>query len=197
MSVGRKITAKLHDKLATFRWFERTIATVCLMIPLILWLAYKDPKCQYNFCFLYSISDYAYMDHSYVFGMLLTIAAMLFIFNGAVYFNNQNKLPLQLSAYGKWYNVILGLSLLCVIIFPCNQFPVLHDIFAAIFFLGNALVIGIFYRKKYRILSMTLAVLTVASLGLSVWGIVPWFTLLWGEWISLIVIGVHFILESL
>ncbi|MEO6488313.1 MAG: hypothetical protein ABIO04_00115 [Ferruginibacter sp.] len=52
-----------------------------------------------------SISDYAYSTNSYLFGMLLCIAAMLFIFNGAVYFKSQRSV--NVNKQGKWYIVFL------------------------------------------------------------------------------------------
>lgn len=146
-----------------------------------------------RWCFRTSISDYAYSTNSYLFGMLLCIAAMLFIFNGAVYFKSQRSL--NVNNKGKWYNVILGLSLLGVISCPHRDWPHLHYLFAMIFFFGNALVIGIFHNKKDRIKSITMAILTGGFLVLTLFKSET-FTLFWGEWLSLTVIGLHVILEA-
>jgi uncharacterized membrane protein len=80
-----------------------------------------------------------------------------------------------------------------VIIFPCKQYIITHIIFAILFFAGNAVVTGVFYQKRNKAISILLAVLTLAVLipvKLNV------FSLFWGEWLSLTVIGIHFILES-
>jgi hypothetical protein len=189
MNIGQKISRTIHDPLQSFKVFERIITVVCITIPLLLWVGDGLPK-----NFRSSISDYVYMCRSYIFGMLLTIAAMLFTINGAVYFRNEGMDKLNLRKQGKWYNVILGLSLFCVILLPHKQHVIIHNIFAGIFFIGNVLVIGIFHKREQRGLSITLACLAAASL-------VPvflcLFSLFWGEWLSLCVIGIHFYLESL
>jgi branched-subunit amino acid transport protein AzlD len=137
------------------------------------------------------------MWHSYVFGMLLSIASMLFVFNGAVYFRiEREKSALNLSKYGKWYNVVLGLSLLMVVCLPWRQFGCYHFTFATIFFFGNAVVTGIFHQKRNGRLSIVLAVLTVVALIIYMLKLFPDFSLLAAEWISLTVVGIHFYLES-
>ena len=183
-----KIKASLADPLLTFKWFERFIATFCIIMPLILWLA--DGGLQVPF--RSSISDYVYLKNSYLFGMLLCIAAMLFIFNGAVYYRSGEHL--RISWHGQWYNVVLGLSLLGVICFPHKEFKIPHYTFAIIFFLGNAVVTGIFYKDKDKISSIILAILTVAAMPLAFTNII---TVLVAEWISLVVIAIHFILSTI
>ncbi|MEO8771585.1 MAG: hypothetical protein ABI402_15935 [Ferruginibacter sp.] len=146
-----------------------------------------------RWCFRTSISDYAYSTNSYLFGMLLCIAAMLFIFNGAVYFRGQQLL--DISHKGKWYNILLGLSLLGVICCPHRDWPHLHYLFAIVFFFGNTLVIGIFHNRKDRIKSIVMATLTAGFLLMTFFNI-EGFTLFWGEWFSLAVIAIHFMLEA-
>ena|ERR1017187_9966473 len=192
MSIAESLRTKLNDKLATFKWFERTISVVCIAIPLVLMLADKENAGSFR----KSISEYVYMIHSYVFGLMLGIAAMLFIFNGAVYFKNEAPEKLNLNKQGKWYNIVLGLSLIGVIITPHLQYTVAHYIFAGIFFVGNAVVTGLFHEKKDRPLSIIMAIMTLAALGIYFTGLFPAFTILWAEWISLTVIGIHFFLES-
>ena len=156
MNFPRKIERVLKTPLKTFIIFERIIASVCILIPVILKLYDKDcPR------FRYSISKYAYMSNSYIYGMLLCMAAMLFIFNGAVYF--KSEADLKLDKNGKWYNVVLGISLIGVILFPPLKYVLLHRIFGAIFFMGNAFVIG-FFQKKNRIVGITLAIVLWRSL---------------------------------
>ena len=197
MSFVQKIKSGLNNRLLTFKWFERFISPFCISIPLLLYITDKYERGGRYPGFRINLSDYVYMWHNYLFGMLLSIAAMLFVFNGAVYFRNeQDKSELSLSKYGKWYNVVLGLSLLGVVILPWRQYQVPHFVFAAIFFLGNAVVTGLFHQKRNRVLSIILAVLTVAALGLNLLNVIPGFSLLAAEWISLSVVAVHFYLES-
>jgi hypothetical protein len=197
MSLVQKINAGLHQPLTTFKWFERFIALFCISIPVLLYITDKCRDGGHYIGFRTSISDYVYMWHSYVFGMLLSIAAMLFVFNGAVYFRVEGeKSELNLSKYGKWYNIILGLSLLMVVCLPWREYTVPHFTFATIFFFGNAVVTGLFHQKRNQALSITLAVLTVVALIIYILGPFPGFSLLAAEWISLTVVGIHFYLES-
>jgi hypothetical protein len=83
-----------------------------------------------------SISAYVTMNGAHVFGMLLSIAAMLFMASGVVYWNKK-----PVFREGTWrsiLNLILGLLLLCVVIFPCTTMPTLHGIVALLFFIGCA-----------------------------------------------------------
>ncbi len=176
----------LRDPLKTFRAFEITIAAICMTIPLLLKLA----DWQYA-GFRDSISAYVDMPSRQIFGMLLCIPSMLFIFNGAVYFRNESRFGLKKG--GKWYNIALGFSLLGVILFHYVNQKYFHFAFAILFFVGNALVIAIYHKKKHRWISLFLALLTVTFLVL---GFTKQISLLAGEWLSLAVIGIHFILET-
>jgi len=186
MNFTQTIKEGINDPLKTFKVFERIISAICIAIPPLLWLTDTGHPALRS-----SISYYVYMNNSYIFGMLLCMASMLFIFNGAVYFRNEDNF--KLNKNGKWYNVVLGICLLLIIIIPTKTFPNIHLAFGIIFFLGNALVIGIFHKKKDRKISITLAVLTIASFVLNLFHV---FSLFWAEWLSLIVIAIHFILQS-
>jgi hypothetical protein len=188
MTIIENLQTKLSDPLATFKYFERFIAFFCCIIPLILWLTDGG----INHPFRHSISNYVYMKNSYIFGMLLTIAAMLFIFNGAVYFNNEEHM--EISWHAQWYNVVLGLSLIGVICFPHEKHILPHYIFAVIFFLGNAVVTGVFYKDKDKLKSIMFAILSVAAMPLAFTHMI---TMLVAEWISLFVIAIHFVLSTL
>ena len=188
MNFIHTFNAKLSNPLVTFKYFERLIATFCIVMPLILWACdHTDPHVWRS-----SISDYVYMHHSYVFGMLLCIAAMLFIFNGAVYYKNEEYM--NISWHGQWYNIVLGASLLCVISLPCGEFTIAHTISAGVFFLGNAMVTILFHKDKDKMKSIVLGILTIAALPLALANII---TLLAAEWISLTVIGIHFVLSTI
>lgn len=194
MSFVKRIRRQLEDPYKSFRVLEVIIAAVCMTLPIWLYLADDPPADGSAKRFRGSISDYVYMNHSYVFGMLLTIAAMLFIVNGAVYFKKQEELVLGKS--GKWYNILLGLFLFGVILFPHEENPIPHYAFAILFFAGNAVVTALFHARKYRVISIVLAVMTVVAFLVTLcWP--EHLSLFWSEWISLVVIGVHLILQAL
>jgi hypothetical protein len=191
MGIPSTIRSYQVDPLKTFRFFERTIAVFCMSIPFLLWIADTD---KIHLEFRSSVSAYVDMPLSRLFGMLLCIAAMLFIFNGAVYF--KKEMQLRLKSQGKWYNVVLGLSLLGVIIIHYQHpgFEWLHYFFAATFFVGNVVVIAFFHKGHDRIPRAALAIITLLALALHF--IFHLYSLFWAEWLSLIVIGVHFLLEA-
>jgi len=134
---------------------------------------------------------------------------MVFILNGALYFrveqeelrNPDQKFTLSNHDYdkkkaGKWYNVILGLALIGVAIFPYNRdFEYLHFIFAAIFFLGSAIVIFFIHDPKDKWKSKFFAIISVVSLIVSVVDETI-LSLFWAETIALVIISIHYILES-
>ena len=173
------------NNIKTFKILQGIIAGLCLLIPIFLRLA------DNNTGFRVSISNYVYMGRSYLFGMFLCMAAMLFIFNAVIYYKDAEALGV--SKHGKWYNIVLGVALLGVILFPHLQYIVIHLIFAGIFFLGNVLVMIFFHRKKDVVISIILSVLVIVALALHFIGLI---SLLIGEWLSLAVIGAHFILQS-
>jgi hypothetical protein len=146
-----------------------------------------------------SISSYVSMENAHLFGLLLTTAAMLFIFNGAVYIK---KVPEgDKKKHGKWYNLVLGLFLLGVILFPCTnpKLVVLHYVCAGFFFCGSAVVIAFFNDTEHRKLSIFIAAISVTGFVLNVLNLTALesFTLFWSESIALWVIGIHYILESM
>jgi len=170
----------------TFKILQAIIAGFCLSIPILLKLADAG-----YVGFRPSISNYVYMKDSYLFGMLLCMAAMLFIFNATVYYKHEDNY--YLNKHGKWYNVVLGVALLGVILFPCLQYSAIHYTFAGLFFIGNASVMAFFHRREDRVISIILSSLVIITLGLHYLGLV---SLLIGEWLSLSVIGIHFLLQA-
>lgn len=211
----------LRDDLKIFRAFQVVIACICIMIPLLLRWSDNDTfypnkpqaaktaelgsqECGYDpdtsslICkdklgFRISLSDYVYSSNSYVFGTLYCMAAMLFMFNGAVFFKSRRYL--QAGNKGKWYNVLLGFFLLCVIFNPPHERPFWHYLFTILFFVGNIFVIAFWHTKKNRAISIVLAALTVLALILA---LIPprVISILLAEWISLTAIAVHLILEA-
>lgn len=181
---------KFISNLAGFAKLERIIAVVLIFIPLLLRWAENGNS------FRSSISNYVYMNKNiHIFGLLLTLAATLFIFNGVLYIQQNGDLDFP-KRQARWYNIVLGAALFGVLLFPHLESPVMHYIFAGIFFLGSVVFIAIFHNKKYRKLSIFIATLPLISLGLYFYDKTI-ISLLWAEWIALGAIGVHYILESL
>jgi hypothetical protein len=81
-----------------------------------------------------------------------------------------------------------------VILFNCIDSLIVHSFFAAAFFIGNGVVILLYSSKKERWFKAILfVVILISMLGCLVF---HWFSLFWGEWISLAIIALHYILES-
>lgn len=148
-----------------------------------------------------SLSDYAYSSNSYLFGMLYCMAAMLFIYNGVVYlktFNNRQRYKrLNLSKKGPYYNIIIGLCLIMVVLNPMHDCEILHYIFSVAFFLGNILVLAFIPNKDAdnasKLKRRVGAALAAGAIIVSLFGYIP---ILWGEWISLAIISTHLFLVA-
>lgn len=187
----------------TFLVVELIIAVFCLLTPFILYQANDK-------VLLDSISAFVDMEDSYIFGMMLTMAAMMFIFNGALYFKveyEEKKHPENIPSCvmnqeqynkkrkGKWYNIILGMALIGVIVFPYNELKFLHYFCAIIFFLGSAIVIFFVHDPEDKWKNRILAIGSVACLVISVVD-ESILSLFWAETIALHIIGAHYILDS-
>ena len=185
------------DKVPAISVMEILIALICMAMPAILLWAEGAPA------FRESISNYVYMEqNAHIFGFLLTIAALMFIFNGVLYYQRiirQGGNTVFFSLRGKWYNLLLGFSLLGVLLLPHKEFPIAHHICAGFFFLGSAVFTAFFHENENRVVRTARYVIAI----LSVLTLVSHFvlkipaSLLVAEWISLIVISVHYILDSL
>ena len=192
MTISEKIKQELEDPFRSFRIFEVVLASFCITLPLWLYLIDTNDPVRLS-GFRGSISAYVDMKRNYFFGMLICIAAMLFLVNGAVYFKKEERL--QLNRAGKWYNMILGVCLMMVICFHYKDYPNAHLTFAISFFMGNALVMAFFHDKKYRTISLILAFSTVIFFVILKWlHVKQW--VFWAEWLSLTIIGIHQILQA-
>jgi|GEM_PF-1628954 len=189
MQVHLSNTYTVND--AIFLVIEQLIAFVCIFIPFILF--WTDGQLRG------SISAYVDMDRSHIFGLLLGISATLFILNGALYFStgyvaSNKKYKKQ---YGRWYNIILGFSLIGVVIFPYNgPNAIVHYVFALLFFAGSAVVIFFIHEPQHRLLSKLIAIAAISSLLTCVLTDEQAISLFWAESISLFVVGIHYILQS-
>jgi len=191
-----------HDD-KMFLFIEIFIAFICMFIPLILYLSDGTDIVRK------SISAYVDMTDSFIFGLLFGIAGMIFVLNGALYFrseledvrNPNLKLDITKKKYdkkrtGKWYNLIFGIALIGIAIFPYNRdFWYLHYIFAIIFFFGSAIVIFFIHDSNDKWKSKVFAIISVTGLIISFIdvSILPLF---WAETIALIIISIHYILVS-
>ena len=126
-----------------------------------------------------SISNYAYSDLSQVFVFLLVLAGTMFLFNG--------------SATRKWYNIVLGISLIGVSLTPHLDYAIFHYAFAVIFFIGSSFVM-IFYsstkQRWYKIIASAIVIFGLLGAYLG------YYSLLYAGWIGMLPITIHFIAES-
>ena len=181
---------------STFLKVETVIAFICILIPWIL--------CAIDGGLRDSISAYVNMNESQYFGLLLTMASMMFIFNGALYFGVEDSVETKTyisqcnynkPRKGKWYNLILGIALMGVVIFDFKNQKILHYTFAVIFFVGSALVMFFIHDPDDIWKSRILAIGSLLCLGISVFD-ENILSLFWSETIALTIIGIHYILES-
>ena len=197
-SAGNKVVKEVDH----FAKLERFIAAVLIFTPGILYWADLPNRNTFRD----SISNYYFMKAGHWFGSLLTLAAALFIYNGAQHLSAQKEDDASIkrakSRFGKGYNIIFGLALFGVLFFDHITFKWTHYIFACTFFVGCALAMILTRETTINILGDVLGVLTLLFLGLHflleyvVWKDHNPFTLLWAEWIGLILIAIYFIAES-
>lgn len=171
---SRATLLRAADALARLATLERVLALVCISIP--AFLIVFDHLHVRN-----SISEYYSMQRDQTFYFSLTVASMLFVVNGVV---KEKHL----------YNTILGTALAGVVLFNCHDAPMIHVLFASIFFGGNGVVILFFSSRKERPFKVLMSVvILVAMLG---WFVFHWVTLFWAEWVSLAIIAIHYFIEA-
>lgn len=158
---------KLFTNLKAFQ------ALIFILIPLVLILV--------NGGVLDSISAYAYKTPM-TFAWLLTLAGAIFFYDGFV----EPK---------RWYNMISGVSLFGVILFPHLDYEITHYIFAGVFFLWTAICMPIFSSKKERWYKALITLFIFC--GIAGYFLFSWYSLFWAEWIGLLPISIHYILEVL
>ncbi|MEO5893687.1 MAG: DUF998 domain-containing protein [Ferruginibacter sp.] len=154
----------------------------------------KVPKIRFGF--RQSVSDYVYGSNSYLFGLLYCMAAMLYIFNGVVYLNMHEDLKIQKN--GNLYNIIIGLCLIGVVLYPHHVDKFRHNLFSFLFFILNIFVM-IFFAKPDESMTFKIARITMGLLTLGV--LLTWLcfhpvSLLWAEWISLSIISSYLFLMA-
>ena len=171
MSAVNNLPAELHR----FARLERILGALLVLTPALLISVDPDEIRD-------SISAYHDVSTPPAFYVPLTVGAMLFFVNGIV-------------RHAHIYNTLLGLALSGVILFDHDgKTSVPHIAFAAAFFGGNVLVMMFFSTNKSTLLKVTLVGGIAAASAL--WILTDWFTLFWAEWVSLVIVALHFILDS-
>lgn len=152
-----------------------------------------------------SISAYVTTQSAEVFGMLLTMAAMLFLANAAVYWKREDFDEADWRAV---INAVLGILLLLVVLFPCDTRETIHNVVATLFFIGCALAAIVRPAQKEKRVTHWIAdfvpviFMAIAMIG-NFYGHVlnffPFnrFNLFGAESIALWITGIDFILLSL
>lgn len=152
---------------------EKILSAILLLLPLILILATQEIRS--------SISNYAYSEMNYLFATLLTIAGMMFIVNGTAY-------------NSRWYNIVLGISLIGVALTPHLDYKILHYSFAGLFFIGSVGVMIGYSSAKQRPVKVYFGSIIITAMLFHF--IFNWYSLFWAEWIGILPICTHYILES-
>lgn len=159
-----KATLKLVERKNQGRWITIVSALMLVVFSII--------SVRMNFTIRGSISAYVAMEDGHIFGMLLSIASMLFIANGFVYKNDQS---LEGAGFRKWLNILLGLLLLGVVVFRCDRSYYIH-MFFALSFIGFCLI-GTVKRRKGSSAAVKQLVATAAEKakrrGHAFWDITP------------------------
>jgi len=159
---------------ALVKWvpMERVLTIVCVLSPLVMWRIDPGPLRG-------SISAYFAMMENQWFYVPLAIGAMLFIVNG-------------ITRQGHWYNWVLGGALVGLLMVH-TPLPA-HIVFAVIFFAGNVAVMIWWSDAPAEFRYGFAAVIGLIAVGTLAAGVL---TLWWAEFISLLIIGAHFLLDSL
>lgn len=166
------------QSLARFASVERVLAVLCISIP--FWMVLFDEEQD---SIRGSVSSYYDMTPPQAYYFPLTVAAMLFMFNGIV-------------KTRRFYNVVLGVCLSGVVLFNMDgATAVPHYVFAIGFFGLNAVVILWFSNDVSVTLRNLLIVVLLAAL--LAWIFIDAFTTFWAETVSLVAIAAHFVLDSI
>ena len=127
-----------------------------------------------------SISHYAHYQPM-LFAELLTLAGALFLYDG--YVNPSRR-----------YNLICAAGLFGLILFPNMDYDYPHYAFASLFFFGSMFNMVYFSSKEDR--KYSIAIATVVLIGLAGSFLFNWYSIFWAEWIGMVPISVHFVLEA-
>lgn len=156
-----------------FKTLNTTFGMLFFFIPLILIIVNQEVRT--------SISDYAYSHYSYWFFSLISLSGFLFVVNGWL-------------DEARRYNIILGLALIGVALTPHKDFPITHYICAGTFFLGSVYVMIAFSSAKQRFYKIIAGAIIIVVLLFSL--ITKSISLFVAEWIGMLPISIHYVLEA-
>ena len=152
--------------------FKIVQALLFLLIPIILWAIN-------GFVLLDSISAYAKYTPM-TFALSLGLSGALFMYDG---FGEKNR----------WYNIYIGASLFGVVLFSMYDHKIIHYTFATIFFIGSLFNMVYFSSSKER----WFKIITVIGVLIGMMGtfVFDWYSIFFAEWIGMLPISIHYILE--
>lgn len=163
--------------LRRFARLEQILGSLLVLTPALLIVVDDGPDQVRD-----SISAYHDVSTPAAFYVPLTVGAMLFLVNGTV-------------RQAHVYNTLLGLALSGVILFDHDgKTYCAHVVFAVAFFGGNAAVMAFFSTNKSTLLKCFFVGGIAAAGALLL--LTDWFTLFYAEWVSLVIVATHFILDS-
>ena len=155
-----------------FRDLKTSQAIGFLLIPVVLYMV-NDFKLEK------SISEFA--NHiPLTFGFLLTLSGAVFFYDGYV----DRK---------RWFNTIIGIGLFGVVLFLNTDCPILHYSFATVFFLGSIFNMVRYSSKEQRLFKIFIGIFII--LGMLGHYILGYYSLFWAEWLGMLPISVHYVLE--
>lgn len=150
------------------------LALSFLAIPLLLFIATGEIR--------QSISNYEYSSQSGLFHLLLSLAGAMFFYNGYV-------------DRSKFYNMVIGASLWGVVLTPHLEYEILHYSFAGLFFIGSIFAMIFWSSGKERFWKILTGVaILYAMAGCFYYN---WYSIFWAEWLGMLPISIHYVLESL
>lgn len=135
----------IKKKIKSLIKIELILSIIFFWTPILLF-TFQDKM-------LGSISEYAYSDIWYMYITLLSVCGLLYIVDGVVYKFRR-------------YNIILGMCLICVAIFPSGEWRFTHNTFAIIFFLGNSFIVAYYstvISKQFKLFISSIVIVTLTA----------------------------------
>mgnify|MGYP003651114348 CR=1 FL=1 len=130
---------------------------------------------------LSSISDFAYSDTKYIYLVLINLCGILYMIDGIIY------------KYRR-YNILLGICLSCVTIFPSIEYRWIHNTVAIIFFLGNSFVVTYHSNEVSKQMKLSLLSVIIITLGLFYCNVI---NLFFTESVGLLIVAFFMLLRFL
>lgn len=148
-----------------------------LLIPILFW------ACA-GFVVYGSVSEYA-LHIPLVFALTLGWVAKLFIQNGNISVGRK-----------QWFEVVIGWAMVGLIVFDMEgESRPVHYVCAFIFFEGSVFNMIYYSSGKYRVFSIIFGlVLNLGMAGCFIWEL---YSIFWAEWIGMLPISTHKVLETL